>query len=135
MENKSNIDIIREMTETVSKKNFETIQLTEVLLKLIGGVSTIGLDGKYIEVNDEYATTCGYLQDELCGLEWLITVHPEDVDIAIKCYDDMVINGKSELSFRGVKKNGVIFRKKITLVSKKDIDGQLCGHYCFMREY
>ena len=62
------------------------------------------------------------------------TVFEEDINIAKQCYFDMVKDGMSELSFRGIKKNGDIFKKHIILVSKYDINGNLNGHYCFMKE-
>jgi PAS domain S-box-containing protein len=128
------LDLLKRMSDSIILKEHETLQLKNVLLNLIGGVSIIDLDGVYLEVNDKYANTCGYTVDELVGNEWVKTVFDEDIEIAKQCYYDMIDNGMSELMFRGVKKNGEVFNKEIILVSKYDINGNLNGHYCFMKE-
>lgn len=128
------LELLKIMSENIISEEYDTIQLKSVLLSLIGGLSIINLDGVYIEINDKYANTCGYTVAELVGQEWIKTVFKEDINIAEQCYFDMVKNGMSELSFRGIKKNGDIFKKHIILVSKYDINGSLNGHYCFMKE-
>lgn len=130
----NNIDLLRQMTDMMVQKEHENNELKTALLDLIGGVSIIDLEGRYVVINDRYASTCGYTPKELVGVEWSITVHPEDLGIAMKCYEDMLKNNKSELVFRGVKKNGDIFTKEIILISRFSVNGDLIGHYCFMKE-
>lgn len=128
------IEILKKMAENLYSKEYNDGHLMKVLLDLIGGVSIINLKGEYIEVNQKYANTCGYEPIELEGSQWIKTVYEEDINIAKQCYYDMVEKGMSELSFRGIRKDGTIFKKHIILVSKFDLDKNLTGHYCFMKE-
>lgn len=128
------IKLLWDMRENIEIKEHDMSYLYNLLIEIIGGLSTIGIDGKYIDINNKYANTCGYTPDELVGVEWVKTVHPDDIGVALQCYYDMIKNNKSELTFRGVKKDGTIFNKKIILAKKLSKDNVMEGHYCFMNE-
>lgn len=131
---KETIEVLRKMTETITEDNYDDKYLLSVVIELIGGLSFINLLGEYVYLNEEYSKTCGYVEGELVGAQWIKTVHPEDVAIATECYFDMLKNGKSSLKFRGVRKDGQIFNKSITLVKKTNSKDEIIGHYCFMKE-
>lgn len=121
------------MTESLIERETAGEHLQKMLIELVGGISEIDLDGNYIRVNDKYAATCGYAVEEMTGMPWTATVYPDDLKDAMACYADMVMKDRSELTFRGIKKDGSIFTKHIILISKK-VNSKLVGHYCFMNE-
>ena len=134
MEKLVTLDILQEMSNTLSRMESEMIYINQILIKKVGGLSIIGLDGRYQKVNDRYANLCGYVPAELVGQEWIKTVLPEDLPIAIKCYEEMVLHGEAKAEFRGLRKDGTTFMKDIVLVSKHNIMLELDGHFCMLDE-
>lgn len=129
-----NLDLLKSMTESLNERDSVNEHLQNMLIDLMGGISEIDIDGCYSKVNDKYAATCGYVSDEMKGMPWTKTVHPDDLKDAMACYAEMVMNGRSELTFRGIKKDGSTFTKHIILISKKNDRNAIIGHYCFMNE-
>lgn len=106
----------------------------DAISKALEGISVIGLDGCYKEVNSAYAELTGYQSHELIGTHWTKTVHPDDVDALQSVYQAMVVSGSAQSPARGVKKNGDTFYKQVALIAKKDRAGKLIGHFCFMQD-
>lgn len=100
-------EVFQYITTELEKKEYKLSFLNEVLLDIIGGVSLIDLDNTYVEVNEQYAFTCGYAPSELIGENWTKTVFGEDIDKAKDCYNEMIEKGKSKLVFRGKRKTGI----------------------------
>lgn len=98
------------------------------------GISRLDLTGKYVEVNDHYAEVLGYEPGELIGSEWSPTVHPDDIPRAVSAYETMCRDGKSEFEARAVRKDGSLFHKRVLMVRIDNADGEMTGHYCFMRD-
>ena len=108
--------------------------LTIALQNAVEGISRLDIEGRYVKVNRAYAHTCGYEPEEMVGMEWLLTVHPGDVEMLLCAYQEMLISGKVEVEARGVRKNGSFFYKQITMVKAWDAQGIFNGHHCFMKD-
>lgn len=128
------LDILYDMSNNLSRMESEMVAVNSVLVQRVGGISIIGTDGRYKKVNDKYAETCGYVPSELIGRQWVDTVYPPDLPIANQCYQEMLMKGESSMTFRGIKKDGTVFIKDITLVTKHGVSMEIEGHFCFMNE-
>jgi PAS domain S-box-containing protein len=102
--------------------------MTNALSLSVEGISRIDKDGLYVYTNDAYNNICGYKPNELVGKHWNTTIHETEIDKMNQVYIDMKKTGKSEANVIGIKKNGDIFYKKITMVYINDT------HFCFMKD-
>jgi PAS domain S-box-containing protein len=112
----------------------ELQQITAALSHAIEGISRLDAQGRYQIVNQAYARMVGYQPEEMIGMLWYPTVHPEDLDRLIAAYQEMLSSGKVEVAARGVRRDGSIFFKQLTMVAIYDAQQQLAGHYCFMKD-
>jgi PAS domain S-box-containing protein len=108
-------------------------QVTAALSHAVEGISRLDAQGRYQMVNQAYASTVGYQPEEMIGMGWQLTVHPDDLDRVVTAYKKMLSTGKVEVEARGIRKDGSIFYKQLTMVSIYD-QLQLSGHYCFMKD-
>ncbi|MCC3466680.1 MAG: PAS domain S-box protein [Microcoleus sp. PH2017_06_SFM_O_A] len=115
-----------------AEKDFR--DLTIALQNAVEGISRLDIEGRYVNANRAYAHTCGYEPEEMVGMEWILTVHPDDIEMLISAYEEMLISGKVDVEARGVRKNGTFFYKQITLVKACDAQGTFNGHHCFMKD-
>jgi PAS domain S-box-containing protein len=58
-------------------------------------VARVDSQGCYLSVNDAYADVCGYSQDEMLGMVWHETVHPDDLEIGEQTPNELLHNGRS----------------------------------------
>jgi PAS domain S-box-containing protein len=100
----------------------------------VEGISQLDSQGRYITVNSAYASIVGYQQEEMIGMEWQKTVHPDDKPKMLEAYQHMLTNGKVEVEARGVRKDGSIFYKQLVMVNAYDQQQQFIGHYCFCKD-
>jgi PAS domain S-box-containing protein len=98
------------------------------------GISRLDTHGRYISLNRVYANTLGYQPEEMIGMTWESTVHPEDLPTVIAAYQHILEQGKGEAEARGKRKDGSIFHKHIAMVATYDRYNQFTGHYCFMQD-
>jgi PAS domain S-box-containing protein len=108
--------------------------LTTAMQNAVEGISRLDIEGRYLKVNRAYAHTCGYEPEEMLGMEWLFTVHPDDVEMLTLAYQEMLICGKIEVEARGLRKNSSFFYKQVTMVKACDAQGIFNGHHCFMKD-
>jgi len=52
--------------------------MSTALESAVEGISQLDTQGRYIIVNQAYASMLSYQPEEMIGLEWLVTVHPDD---------------------------------------------------------
>ena len=128
------LGLLEQLAQDVGKEWAHSTRLNEVFIRLVGGLSTIGLDGRYEKVNAAYAATCGYAPREMVGMEWTDTVHPDDRAAGQAAYEEMLRTGEASLVFRGVRKSGEVFRKRVVILTRFGADGKPDGHYCAMKE-
>jgi PAS domain S-box-containing protein len=112
----------------------ELRNLTTAMQNAVEGISRLDIEGRYVNINRAYAHKCGYEPEELLGMEWPITVHPDDIEMLILAYQEMLISGKVEAEARGVRKDGSFFYKQVTMVTAYDEQGIFNGHHCFMKD-
>lgn len=108
--------------------------LGAALENAVEGISRLDTSGRYIAVNKAYARAVGYEPEEMVGMQWTPTVHPEDLENLIAAYQKMLIDGKVEAQARGVRKDGSIFHKQVVMISVYDKQQRFIGHHCFMKD-
>jgi len=120
---------------TVRKQAEEELrQLNTALENAVEGISRLDTQGRYIAVNKAYANTLGYQPEEMIGMAWQQTVHPDDLQTLVDTYQQMLKAGKAEVEARGVRKDGSIFYKQVVIVAAYDQQKQFIGHHCFAKD-
>ncbi|MBD2357885.1 PAS domain S-box protein [Tolypothrix sp. FACHB-123] len=108
--------------------------LSQALECAVEGISQLDTQGRYLKINPAYANTVGYQPEDMIGMEWVLTVHPEDLEKLNAAYQFMLTNGKVEVEARGVRKDKSIFDKQVVMVKAFNRQRQFIGHYCFMKD-
>lgn len=109
-------------------------QMSEALENAVAGMSRLDPQGHYVTVNPAYAAITGYQPEEMLGMNWEHTVHPDDVGRMVAAYRQMLKEGRVEAEARGIKKDGTLFYKQIVMISVYDEQQQFVGHHCFMKD-
>ena len=122
------------LEENVRERTEELHGMGIALDRAMAGISRLDTNGRYAMVSNAYATLSGYEPDEMIGMSWERTVHPEDREGARAAYREMLAEGKSEIETRGLRKDGSMFYKHVVLIRTCDHDGKFAGHYCLMRD-
>lgn len=112
----------------------ELREMSAVLSNAVDGISQLNSQGRYLMVNQAYAQAVGYQPEEMIGMEWQRTVHPEDMEMVTAAYQQMLNTGKVEVEARGVRQDGSIFYKQLNMIAVYNEQGQSTGHYCFMKD-
>jgi PAS domain-containing protein len=63
-------------------------ELSAALEHAVEGIARLDTSGRYVTVNKPYAETLGYQPDELIGMEWQRTAHPDDLATSEATYAD-----------------------------------------------
>ncbi|MGG6265977.1 response regulator [Leptolyngbya sp. AN10] len=120
---------------TQRKRNETELRtMTQVLESAVEGISQLDTQGHYVKVNPAYANMVGYQAEEMIGMNWEGTVHPDDLEKMVNAYEYMLAQGKVEVEAKAVRKDGSTFDKQLTMISAFDAQQQLIGHYCFMKD-
>jgi PAS domain S-box-containing protein len=109
-------------------------ELTGSLQNAIEGIAILDKDGRYFSVNNAKAQLLGYEPQELTGMSWLDTIHPEDREVALSSYAVMREQGKSSFEVRGLKKDGSILYKEVTFVANTGSHKEFKGWYSFLKD-
>ncbi|MEA5452406.1 PAS domain S-box protein [Leptolyngbya sp. CCNP1308] len=112
----------------------ELRQMSAALENAVAGVARIDLQGRYTAVNQVYAAIAGYQPEELLGMEWQQTVHPDDVERMIDAYHQMLRDGRVEVEARGIQKDGHLFYKQLVMITIHNEQQEFIGHHCFMKD-
>ena len=127
-------ETLKQLNQELKTKFEELRQMNLALANAMPGIAKLSTEGLYLEVNDSYAQIVGYEPEEMIGINWERTVHPEDLPIAIAAYQQMLIEGKGEFEARGIRRDGSIFYKQVLMV-KADVNiAGFEGHYCFFKD-
>jgi PAS domain S-box-containing protein len=117
------------------KQAEENLHLMSAALEsAVEGISRLDAQGRYLAVNSAYVNLVGYEPEEMIGMEWQRTVHPEDQANMLAAYQYMLDNGKVEVESRGIRKDGSVFYKQLVMVTTYDKQQQFLGHYCFAKD-
>jgi two-component system cell cycle sensor histidine kinase/response regulator CckA len=125
------VGVSRDVTDRKSAED-AIHQLDLAVKNAMTGVSRLDTRGIYLEVRERYAADVGYRPEELIGKSWQLTVHPDDLPLAVSAYELMLEQGPAEVEIRAIRKDGSEFEKRVLLVRSDDVDGEFDGHYCFM---
>ena len=120
---------------TVRKQTEVAMQEMNIALaNAMPGIAQVNPDGRYLAVNDVYASLLGYDPPALIGENCSITVHPDSLPKAQAAYATMLREGKGEFDTVALRKDGSTFWKQVLMVKKAGREGHYLGHYCFMRD-
>jgi PAS domain S-box-containing protein len=128
--------ILGTATDITKRKQAEVEmrEMSTALANAVEGISRLDEQGYYRVVNKAYANACGYEPEEMLGMFWQKTVHPEDLPKLIIAYQEMFLKGKIEVETRGIRKDGSCFYKHIVMVAAYNKEKQFTGHHCFMKD-
>lgn len=121
----------------ISERKYAEFERRELIIALenaVSGISKLDTQGRYLFVNQSYANTVGYQPEEMIGMFWEKTVHPDDLEKLIAAYQQMVQDGKVEVEARGIRRDGSSFYKQLVMISIYDDQQQFIGHHCFMKD-
>jgi PAS domain S-box-containing protein len=127
---------VAQINDITSRRDAEA-RLSELNLSLqhaVEGIARLDASGRYVEVNPAYARLCGYQSDDLLGRDWSQTVHVSDRPSMVVAYSRMLVEGKVSTSCRGVRRDGSLFHKEVTMVAIYNAAGEPEGHHCFLRD-
>jgi PAS domain S-box-containing protein len=108
--------------------------LKAALESAVEGISQLDTQGCYVTVNHAYASILDYEPEEMVGMQWQLTVHPDDQVMMVAAYQEMLANGKVEAETRGIRRDGSIFYKRLVMVTAYNQQQQFIGHYCFCKD-
>jgi PAS domain S-box-containing protein len=112
----------------------ELREMSEVMENAVSGISKLDPQGRYIYVNKAYADLTGYQPEEMIGMLWHNTVHPDELEKLVAIYWQMVQESRVEIEARGVRKDGSVFYKQLVMIATYDDQQKFLGHYCFMKD-
>jgi PAS domain S-box-containing protein len=116
------------------KSEHEIRVLKNAIENAIEGIAKFDANGLCIDVNETYASMVGYEPKELIGKKWDIVVHPQDKVMMLEEYKKMRENGKVSAGALGIRKDGCVFHKQVTMVENIGETGTFAGHFCFMKD-
>lgn len=108
--------------------------LSTALESAVEGISRLDPQGRYLMVNPAYAKMVGYAPEEMIGMNWQLTVHPDDQEKMFAAYEQMLQTGKVEVEARGIRSDGSEFDKQLVMISAFNPQGDFIGHFCFMKD-
>ncbi|WP_172890606.1 response regulator [Actinoplanes derwentensis] len=125
------------MSKVIASHEALEVRLGEqsaVLELAVEGIAYIDPTGCYLRINHAYAATLGTTAEYMLGRSWEPTVHPEDLSSLRTAYAYMLEHGSVTAEARGIRTDGTVFHKEITMIADRAADGALLGHHCFMRD-
>jgi diguanylate cyclase (GGDEF)-like protein/PAS domain S-box-containing protein len=121
----------------ISERKYAEFERRELIIALenaVSGISQLDTQGRYLFVNQSYSNAVGYQPEEMIGMFWPKTVHPDDLEKLIAAYQQMLKDGKVEVEARGIRRDGSSFYKQLVMISIYDDQQQFIGHHCFMKD-
>jgi PAS domain S-box-containing protein len=100
----------------------------------VEGVAHLDLEGRFIWVNDAFATLCGYPPLEMIGLPWSALAHPDDLDHMSAAHAGVARGSRIEREVRTVRRDGSWFHAQLVVVMAKDGDGAHSGFCSTLRD-
>jgi PAS domain S-box-containing protein len=125
--------IIRDITER-KRTEGKLYEINAALENAVDCISFLDMQGRYLSVNRAYANVMGCNVNEMIGMEWQKTVHPSDLEREVNAHMEMLKSGKVKFESRGFRKDGSTFFQEVTIIKNIDKNGQLKGHYRFVRD-
>jgi PAS domain S-box-containing protein len=90
------------------------------------GMAIMTLDGRLLEANAAVCRMSGYTEQELQGRYDYQNVYPEDLDLGIDLFGELLAGQREAYSIekRYIRKNGEVFWTRLTLSAVRDTLGQ-----------
>jgi PAS domain S-box-containing protein len=91
------------------------------------GMAIISREKEWLRINDYICTLLGYSKEELMNLTWADITYPEDLDLDMLNFNDM-LSGKTDTyqtDKRFMKKNGDIIFANITMACQRNPDSSV----------
>jgi PAS domain S-box-containing protein len=128
--------IVTQIEDITARKTSEEKlrNLSKALESAVEGIAQVDAQGRYMHTNPAYTQMLGYQPEELMGVDWRQTVHPDDRTEMEAAYQTMLRDGKIEVEARAIRKDGSIFDKQAVLVKAYGQHQQFAGHYCFVKD-
>ncbi|MEG3911735.1 diguanylate cyclase [Microcoleus sp. w1-18aA5] len=123
----------QDITDIVQAET-ELREMSTALANAVEGISRLDVFGRYLTVNQAYANIAGYQPEEMVGINWQKTVHPDDCYKMMTAYQKMLAEGRVEVEARGIRKDGSIFYKQVVMLAAYDSQERSIGHHCFMKD-
>ncbi|MEG3927954.1 MULTISPECIES: diguanylate cyclase domain-containing protein [unclassified Microcoleus] len=123
----------QDITDRVQAET-ELREMSTALANAVEGISRVDVFGRYISVNQAYGNIVGYQPEEMVGMNWQKTVHPDDCDRMMAAYQKMLAEGRVEVEGRGIRKDGSIFYQQWVMLAAYDSQERSIGHHCFMKD-
>ena len=91
------------------------------------GMALVGLDGKWIRINNGICTSLGYTEEELLKTTFKDITHPEDLDQGLMLMQEIVCGKRDsyQLEKKYFHKNGKLVYAIVTVTVVKDIHNQI----------
>ncbi|MFS4468830.1 PAS domain S-box protein [Maribacter sp. 2210JD10-5] len=118
---------ITKLKQTRLKLERSKESFTETFKNSVAGMALVGLDGKWISVNEGLCESFGYTEEEFLKITWQEITHPDDLDADMELLQQ-VLDGKiSTYQFekRFYHKNGRLIHTILTVTAAKDLNGKL----------
>ncbi|MGI0489688.1 PAS domain S-box protein [Pantanalinema rosaneae CENA516] len=130
------VELVGYLADISDRKQMEleVESLNKAMQNAMEGIAYLDPHGCYVSVNSAYAQICGYQPTEMLGMNWQKTVYPDDIPAMVVAYQTMLATGRVETETRGLRKDGSVFYKQVTMVLSLAANGQLDGHYCFLKD-
>jgi PAS domain S-box-containing protein len=89
------------------------------------GIAHVGLDGRWLRVNDRLCDIVGYSRDELLASTFQAVTHPEDVDTDVKYARDVLMGTRVSYSMdkRYIRRDGRLVWVTLTVALARDDEG------------
>ncbi|UBF28470.1 PAS domain S-box protein [Kovacikia minuta CCNUW1] len=112
----------------------ELLEMSTALGNAVEGIARLDTSSRYIALNRAYASALGYQQQEMMGMSWHLTFHPEDISTLETAYQLMLTEGKAEAEVRMLRKDGSAIYHEVVMVAAYDWHDRLIGHHCFTKD-
>ena len=112
----------------------ELLEMSTALGNAVEGIARLDIHGHYIALNRAYAAALGYQQEEMMGMPWQQTVHPDSIHLVTAAYQQMMVESKAEVEIMSLRKNGSTFYSAKVMVAAYDWHDRLIGFHCFTKD-
>lgn len=129
----TNIELSHEVRERKRAED-EIRKMSIALENALDGISRLDPHGRFISVNKSFAGMLSYAPEELVGLEWEKTIHPDARKKVKLAHRNMIASGKSEVEVKTLRKDGSSFDAQLEFIKGTDSRNQFSGFYCFMQD-
>jgi len=112
----------------------DQVLMQKAMEHAVGGVARFDNHGRYVYVNETYAGLLGMKPSDLLGKDWRTGVADQEIEQILAEYEQMRASGKAVIETYGQRKDGSEFHALLTMVADYSREGELAGHYSFLRD-